>query len=235
MSSSDNNSKIYVNKRGEPVLRISEVVKTLAKDQLILWANMLGFKRISYKHELERTANIGTFAHAMIELYYSDHSICYYDYEKYGIYGFMDRQQAYNAANSFFKWLEKHERNYKVLETEKVMIGDKVGGTTDAIIQSPFNKDKIMICDYKTSSAIHFTHFLQAAGYVSLYEELYGKNKVDGVMIIRLDKKNGDIAESKMIRMDNLESYIVCFESLLTVATMTSVLQKSYKDDLENF
>ena len=233
--SSDNHNKHYVNEYGEEVLRISQVIKTLAKDQLIMWAHMLGWKRINYQQELERTANIGTFAHAMIEQYYSDHEICCYDFDDYEVYRFSDQQEAYNAAESFFKWLKKNERVYKVVATENTLIGKNVGGTIDCVIESPYNKDRVILVDYKTSSRIHFTHFLQLSGYVTLYEEIYGSNTVDGIMVIRLDKKDGKSAEAKIIRRNDLEPYIECFKSLLTVATLSKALEHQFPWDAEKF
>ena len=226
--SSDNHNKHYVNEYGEEVLRISQVIKTLAKDQLIMWAHMLGWKRINYQQELDRTANIGTFAHAMIEQYYSDHEICCYDFDDC-------EQEAYNAAESFFKWLKKNERVYKVVATEKTLIGKNVGGTIDCVIESPYNKDRVILIDYKTSSRIHFTHFLQLSGYVTLYEEIYGPNTIDGIMVIRLDKKDGKSAEAKIIRRNDLEPYIECFKSLLTVATLSKALEHQFPWDAEKF
>ena len=67
MSKTNNNMKVYVNADGERVMRITEVISVLAKDQLVLWANMLGFKHIDYRKELDRTANIGSMAHGFIE------------------------------------------------------------------------------------------------------------------------------------------------------------------------
>lgn len=54
-----NHFETYVNAKGERVMRVSTVINKLAKDQIAIWANMLGFKHIDYKKELERTANIG--------------------------------------------------------------------------------------------------------------------------------------------------------------------------------
>lgn len=45
----NNNNKVYINANGERVLRVTEVIKMLSKDQLLFWANMLGFKQVSYK------------------------------------------------------------------------------------------------------------------------------------------------------------------------------------------
>ena len=43
MSKTNNHIKQYINADGEKVMRITEVIKVLAKDQLMTWANILGF------------------------------------------------------------------------------------------------------------------------------------------------------------------------------------------------
>ena len=48
MKHTDNNYKYYVNSHGEHVMRVSEVIKILSKEQFAVWANMLGFKGVNY-------------------------------------------------------------------------------------------------------------------------------------------------------------------------------------------
>ena len=232
--SKDNNHNVYINAEGHEVLRVSQVIRCLAKEQIALWANMLGWKRIGYREELDRTARIGTFAHAMIESYYSDHELCFYDFEQYGVYGFSNQQEAYNAAESFFKWLRINERLYKVIDTEVTIVGKQLGGTIDCIVEHPY-QDGIILVDYKTSSRIQFTHFLQLAGYVMIYEELHDDTPVRGVAVMRLDKKYGNKAEAKFIRRGKLQPYIECFKSLLTVAILSKELEQEMKFDIKSF
>ena len=68
MKKTNNNYKAYINKYGERVMRVSEIIKLIGKEQITIWANMLGFKGIKYKDELERTANIGSLSHSVIEI-----------------------------------------------------------------------------------------------------------------------------------------------------------------------
>lgn len=231
----DNHNRRYASPSGTPVLRISEVIKTLAKEQLVFWANMLGWKHIRYQDELDRTANIGTFAHGVIEQYYNKREICIYDYESYGIYRFSDKNEAYNAAKSFFKWLRKNERFYKVLETECTLVNEDVGGTIDCIIECPNDPDKVILVDYKTSTKIHFTQFLQLAGYLMLYESVNGRNSVAGAMVMRLDKKHGQKAEAKFISYEDMIPYVECFKSLMTVAYLSKALETNMHNDMKDF
>ena len=73
--------KAYVNKNGDRVPRVSEVIKTLAKDSLITWANFLGFKHIDYRKELERTRNIGSLCHDVLEGYFDKNRLADIDFD----------------------------------------------------------------------------------------------------------------------------------------------------------
>ena len=232
----DNHGKVYVNKYGKRVMRITDVIKVLAKDQIAVWANMLGFKKISYKAELNRTANIGSMVHAVIEDFSDEHTITMIKgYENYDIYTYGDKKEVQNAIRSFFFWYEHNKELYKVIDTEVQLIGEEVGGTADTILQSPFNPDHVIIGDYKTSKGVYFSMYLQLGGYVKLYEELNGEDTVDGVVVFQLDKKNANRAKAKFINRENMQKYIDAFEALLHVAIITKSLEEELKDDMENY
>ena len=40
MKKTDNNYKAYINKYGERVMRVSEIIKLIGKEQITIWANM---------------------------------------------------------------------------------------------------------------------------------------------------------------------------------------------------
>lgn len=228
MSKTDNHAKVYINNKGERVMRITEVIKVLAKDQLLIWANMLGFKHIDYKKELSRTANIGSMAHGFIEDFNNPKLLAEIDYEKYGVYSYQDQLEAKHAIDSFYKWYKKNKAIYKVKFTERVVVGECVGGTIDTGVQGFRDPTKITLLDYKTSSGFYLTMFLQLAGYVEIYEEVYGKDTIDGVAVLLLDKKNGDMAKCRFIPREKLEPFISCFNCLLSVAQSTKMLEKMY-------
>ena len=85
MKKTNNNYKAYINKYGERVMRVSEIIKLIGKEQITIWANMLGFKGIKYKDELERTANIGSLCHSVIEMYFNKRYLAEVDYDEFGI------------------------------------------------------------------------------------------------------------------------------------------------------
>ena len=234
--STDNHGKVYINAHGKPVMRISEVIRTLGKDQLAVWANILGFKKIRYKDELDRTANIGTMVHGILEDLADETTVTELDrFGEFGIYSYSDRLEAMNAVNSFLLWQKKNEDLYKVVATEVVMVGEEVGGTTDVILQSPWHKDRVIIGDYKTAKAVYLSMYLQAAGYIKLYEELNGAKTCDGAVIFQLDKHHGTRAKPKFIKRKAMQKYIDAFDALLVVAKSVKKLEHDLNDDEELF
>ena len=227
MSKTNNNAKVYLNSKGEQVMRVTEVLKVLAKEQLITWANMLGLKGVSYKAELERTANIGTMVHAFIEDYTSANAIACVDYDKYDIKEYGDRLEVTRAINSFLGWYEKVKDRYHIKFTEKVIVGEKLGGTIDCGIDGFEDPDKVIFVDYKTSKDFYLSQFLQLSGYVWIYEELHGEDSVEGVMVV-LANKDGKPGRAKFIRRKNLTPVLTCFQCLFNTATANRILNRCW-------
>lgn len=216
----DNNHKWYINDEGEHVMRVSDVIKLVAKEQLLFWANMLGFKGISYKKELERTANIGSLCHSVIEMYFNKNYLAVVDYDEYDISYYGDKLEVRRALDSFFAWLDRFLKHhtYHVKFTELVVVGKELGGTIDCGIDGWKDPNKVIFVDYKTSGDFYLTQFLQLAGYVSLYEEKYGPDTVEGVMVVLLSKKEGVKARARFIPRKNLDPFILCFQCLFDSA-----------------
>ena len=229
----DNNNRVYVNANGKRVMRVTEVIRRLSKDQIVFWANMLGFKGVSYKKELERTANIGSMGHDIIEKYIDPRRIAEIDFEHYGIYDKTDRQEAMNVIHSLIKWYKKVKKKFKLLHTEFTVVGETLGGTIDCIIEDWDDPDKVIFVDWK-SSGFYLTQFLQLIGYVLIYEEVYGKNKVGGVMVVAADKKHGNRAQAKLLRRKDMKLYFHMFRALFEMAYYEKVVEGCFMDHLED-
>ena len=191
-------------------------MSVLAKDQLLVWANMLGFKGVDYKKELERTANIGTMFHGIVEEYMDPKRVAEINYEKYGVFGFKSELEATNAIQSFFNWYEGVKDYYKIAFTEKVVVGERFGGTIDCGIKGFIDKEKVIFVDYKTSTDFYMTQFLQLAGYVEIYEELYGPNTVEGGMVVLAHQK----ARSLNARFSNSATRMMSLEIRWSTTTI---------------
>jgi len=226
----DNHNKVYINADGERVMRITEIIKVLAKDQLMVWANMLGFKGIDYKKELERTANIGTMFHGVVEQLTDPKQLAYIDYDAYDVYGFQSRVEATNALKSFFQWYDELSVKYRVKFREKQVVGKHYGGTIDCGIDGFEDPDKVIFVDYKTSPNFYLSQYLQLGGYVRVWEEVHPDVKVEGVMVILADKKHGEKAKALLIKREQLEMILICFDCLYNTAVMTRMLNQTWKD-----
>lgn len=220
----------YINKKGKSVPRVSTILKLLNKEQLLYWANSLGYKHISYAHELDRTARIGTAVHEMIEKINSSNKLAMYTWNKWRIYNRYDRSAVIRAVHSYMKWYDKNNKKFKILFSEKTIVCDLFGGTIDAIIESPLNKNHVMIADYKTSSDFHLTQILQLSAYVYLCE-LEGYI-VDGVMVIRVDKRFGECAKELIFLREDLDIFIELFLTLynaLLLQDAANIIMKKKK------
>lgn len=230
MAKTDNHSKMYINSDGERVLRITEIIKILAKDQLILWANMLGLKGVRYRSELDRTSNIGTMVHGILEQYTTPGQLAIIDYDEYKVYGYQSQLEATNALKSFFKWMDGAKDWYHVKFTEKVLVGKRYGGTIDCGIDGIEDPKKVIFVDYKTGSGFYLSYVLQLAGYVRLYEEVEGPDTVEGVMLIHGDKKDGEKAEALYFSRKAMDPFLVCFDCLYNTAVATKMLEATWLD-----
>ena len=235
MAKTDNHNKYYINSYGERVMRVSEVIKILAKDQLITWANMLGFKHIDYKQELERTANIGSLCHDVLESYFSKNRLAVVDYDDFNIESYGDKIEVRNALDSFFRWFKRlrKTRTYNIKFTERVVIGKDLGGTIDCAIDGWDDPRKAIFVDYKTSKSFYLTQFLQLAAYVMLYEEIEGKDTVEGIMVVRLEKRQGKEADAWFIHRKELDPFIMCFQCMYDTARGTNILNHYLRSIVE--
>lgn len=234
MKYTDNNGKVYINRFGEPVMRVTQVIKMLNKDSLPSWANKIGLQGIKYQDELNRTSKIGTACHDVLEAYFSRNRLAVLDFDELDITSNSDKLEVRRALESFFSWYREFtkKRPFNVLRTEQVVVGDYVGGTIDVLLEGWKDPNKVIIGDYKTSSGFYMTQFLQLSAYVMIYEEVYGPDTVEGVMIIRMDKK-GKKGEHRFIRRENLNIYIDLFKILQDVAMGMDVLKHAHWGMLE--
>ena len=233
MNHTNNHNKVYINADGKRVMRVTEVIRRLSKDQIAFWANMLGFKGISYKKELDRTANIGSLAHDVIEKFVDPKKLAIVDYDTYGITDPQDIIEANRCMESLIKWYKGVKSKFKVLHTEFTVVGETLGGTIDCIIEDWDHKDKVIFVDWK-SSGFYLTQFLQLAGYVMIYEEIYGEGSVGGVMVVAADKKKGHRAQAKLLRRKHLKLFMHMFKHLFETAYLEKTLESIYPDLLED-
>lgn len=201
---------VYKNSKNEVVPSVTTILKIINKDELLYWANSLGYKRISVKTELECHAYIGSVVHNTIDEYFKTGKIRFDS--------FIDKNRiaenlcARKAFLSFTQFYMENRKDFKIISNERSLSGEKFGGTMDLLAEY---KDFLTICDFKTSSNFYLSMFLQMAAYDLLLRE-NDDIKVKGYMVILLDKKTGKPAKIKLVDdKDEMKSYRECFTKLV--------------------
>ena len=221
----------YYNKYGEIVPSVTTVLKIIAKESLIYWANSLGWKRLSVTKELDDSSTVGTCAHNFIEAYITGDDIgkieikrqieCLPEELKY---------QVLNSIESFILWWKDNKQDFEILECEKEMSCDDFGGTADLIAK--YKKTNTVIIDFKTSKAFYFTMFLQLAAYAHMYKCKHGKYP-DNVAILRMDKKRGTKAEILWLTdlpNGDLDFYYISYKRALDLYKNIHILEQDWKN-----
>lgn len=165
-----NSKYIFDNKFYVP--RVTEILSSmLHENSLMYWSNMLGFKKIKYMDELNRTANIGTISHSLINKFLTNNTI--------------DKPCNNIPFLSFLNWYKSVSQNNKIklLGSEQKIVCELFGGTYDALFSI---NNKIYLCDFKTSNYITYKHFLQLSAYKYMLEKQ--NTLLDGVFILQLNK-----------------------------------------------
>lgn len=171
------------------VPRVTEILESTINEPYIAeWANWLGFKHKSYKTVLGEAAYTGTKTHSYIE-----------NLIKNGKKDLPDDANAITCINAFNRWWNQLISNNKVevIGQEEKLVSQWFGGTYDMLLKI---NDKIFLIDFKTSSKVSFRYFLQLAAYRYMIEPSYNL-KINGCMILRMDKKSG-IFEETIVDID---------------------------------
>ena len=127
--------------------------------QLMNWANNLGFQGIRYSQALDQSAVRGTYVHETNQ-YYVDPNNAKLPRITDGLMEVEVRQR----SNNFLYELRKAQGNWKTIFTETPFVSHtyEIGGTVDWFAEW-YGKNTIF--DYKTSSGLRDKHLLQVGGY----------------------------------------------------------------------
>tara|TARA_R110002020_G_scaffold155722_1_gene336965 strand:- start:2718 stop:3374 length:657 start_codon:yes stop_codon:yes gene_type:complete len=130
-------------------------------------------------------ADTGTLAHALCEA-----NINKDDYEIGLDYTDNQKKRANNALNAFKKFRKTVKPKFLVAEIKLVSEKHRVGGTADGVFKIG---DETLLYDIKTSKNVYDEMKVQLGMYTLIYEEMFPrKKKIDGGVILRLDKESGD-------------------------------------------
>jgi hypothetical protein len=129
-------------------------------------------------------ADTGTLAHALCEA-----DIKGVDYEITEDWTENQTTRAMRALMAFREWRSQTKPKFVVAEIKMVSEKLKTGGTADGVFKIG---KKMYIYDIKTSKAVYDEMKPQLGIYTHMYEEIQPKAKIDGGVILRLDKETGD-------------------------------------------
>ena len=148
---------------------VTEVLAVVNKPYLVPWANRLGREGIDSNAITNRSASIGTLAHALIQGYLTRRRVSVEGYHPSHI------EPAKNAFQSYMLWAGKEKPALEESELSLLSPHLGYGGTIDAVFI--IGGERVLV-DFKTSRSIHKEYFAQLAAYVQLYTLTQGRQAV---------------------------------------------------------
>lgn len=204
---------------GTPVRGVTSTLKVINKPALIQWAaNMAsGWVKDNFKEGMsskdvellcreaarahnkvrDTAAGIGTEVHAFVEASLKGEPLPK-----------ITTPEALASCNAFLDWRTKHE--IKPIANEQILFSREhwYAGTCDIIAEID---GQITIADIKTSSGIYPEMFMQIAAYTIALEEMRPDFKIARWMIVRLDKKSGQLEVGEMARTQlYMDAFLAC-------------------------
>jgi hypothetical protein len=177
---------------------------------LMQWAFQQGQAGKSHLYEeAEKAADIGTCAHAMVEMHIKGRpaeDIATYAEMTMRDPGMLDKARSAFAA--YEAWASNF--GFRVLEQEMQLVSEKYryGGTPDAV---GVIGNQVVLIDFKTSNKIYGDYLLQLAAYGQLWNENRpGQSIMGGYHLCRFSKENSDFSHNFYPSLDvELEQFLL--------------------------
>ena len=195
----------YYDDDGKRLPGTTTVIGVMSKGYgLKKWYWQMGMDGIDVEKYVDKTANIGTLAHYMIECYLKD--------EQPDLEPFSEEMidAAENCLIKFYDWEAENELEVLGVELTLTSESHKYGGTIDLYCR--LNGEYTLV-DLKTSKAIYDTHMIQLAAYKNLLVE--NGYEVDQVKILRIGRTDDEGFEVKTKK--NLDVEWELFQNLRNV------------------
>lgn len=216
---------------GHAVPRVTEILSSmLHEDYLMTWANNIGlYQRIKYSESMEKSSNIGTYSHELVEQYINKQM---YDINHYNIRDFSIIKAVTNCVESFKLWYTQvfSNNDVQVIGMEEKLSCAWFGGTYDALLSI---NGKRYLVDFKTSNHISYKYFLQIAAYK--YMLSLNGIEIDGALILQLNKKKPEFNEyivdfSNDTHKEFIDNCTECFFSLVYAYFNRLQIEEQYKN-----
>ena len=202
----------YYDESGKRLPGTTTILGVMSKGYgLMKWYWQMGMKGIDVEKYVDKTANIGTLGHYLIECELKD--------EQPDLEPFSNEEinAAENCLIKFYDWQEENE--LEVLGVEKTLVSEKYkyGGTIDLYCKL---NGKYTLVDLKTSKAIYDSHMIQLAAYKNLLEE--NDYKVEQVKILRIGRTDDEGFEVRT--QEDLSTEWELFQNLINVYNLKKQL-----------
>jgi hypothetical protein len=169
---------------------------------LLHWAHQQGLAgRVRLYDETEKAADIGTCAHAMVEIAIKGAS----ESEILARAATMlpddaMRAQAWSAFDAYRGWAANFDVKIIAQEVQLVSERYRYGGTPDAI---GVIGNQLVLLDWKTSNGVYADYLIQLAAYGHLWDENYPDRPITGGFhLLRFAKEHGDFAHHHFANLD---------------------------------
>jgi hypothetical protein len=214
---------------GTPVAGTTSILKVINKPALIQWAASMAANhvRATYvegmsKNDMEllcreaatahnkfrdKAAGIGTEVHAVVEASLKGKPLPR-----------ISTEEALSACNAFMDWRQKAD--IRPIANEQILFSKQwwYAGTADIIAHID---GQVTIADIKTSSGIYPEMFMQIAAYTNALEEMRPEIQIQQWMIVRLDKKTGQLEVGRMARQQiYIDAFLRCRELAKAIQTI---------------
>ena len=156
---------MYETEDGTLVPSVTTILKILGAQELLKWANWLGYKHVSYADELARTSYKGTKIHQNVQRVVDPPKPWDEDIE----YNNPQEKIFYETIAAKFRGFIS-QFHYETIFTEKEFVSKNLGygGTIDWYAKiAGYN----MLVDFKSSKQVRLKHLLQLGGYYPLMKE----------------------------------------------------------------
>ncbi len=167
----------YYEFNNETYPSVTTVLKMIsANEDLMRWANAMGFKRKDIKKIQDESAHFGTLVHSHIQSLV-DPSITPIPFNDP-----LEEYSVNNIIQEFTKYFS--DTKYETIFSEKSLVSSTLGygGTLDWYVR--FDNEIDALIDFKTSKKPHNTYYLQLGAYYNLLMEQGIHPTFGGVLII---------------------------------------------------
>jgi len=194
----------YIEENGKKVRvpGVTTITGLLEKPALKHWANRIGLEGIDIKNYVDKRAEMGTLAHAMVEAYLLKETVDLNEYSQISI------DAAENAFLSFLEWQKRHDYKIHGIEMQLTSNELRVGGTCDIY----WTLDGVpTLTDLKTGSGIYPDMKVQACAYAYLLAD--NNYDVDAISILNIPREEDERFEYCEVQAEDMGAYINIFKA----------------------